>query len=189
MTVLWIGRRVASMDLQRPLTDADRQAAVAALRSHAGAGTIDLDVFGDRTAAVLAAATVADLDPVFADLPGRVPPLPSATPPAVAAHPRPVRSSHRRPPAGPALRPGAPAPSDLALRPGAGRSSHPRPVARIVGRLAPVAPLAVLFVAIWAATGFGSFWPVWPILGISIGAFKRGACSGRPGHRRRPVWV
>lgn len=160
------------MDPQRPLTDADRQAAVAALRSHAGAGTIDLDAFGDRTAAVLAAATVADLDPVFADLPGGVPPLPSATPSAVAAHPRSVRPSHRRPPAWPALRPGA-----------------PWPVARLVGRLAPVAPLAVLFVVIWAATGFGSFWPVWPILGISIGAFTRGACWGRPGHRRRPIWV
>lgn len=168
MTVLWIGRRVAAMDPQRPLTDADRQTAVAALRSHAGAGTIDLDAFGDRTAAVLAAATVADLDPVFADLPGGVPPLPSATPPVAATHPHPVRSSHHRPTA----------------RPGA-----PWPVARVVGRLAPVAPLAVLFVVIWAATGFGSFWPVWPILGISIGAFKRGACWGRPGHRRRPIWV
>jgi hypothetical protein len=76
------------------LTDADRQAAVAALRSHAGAGHIDLDAFGDRTAAVLAAATIADLDSLFADLPGGVPPLPSALPvvplaPAVRPRSRP----------------------------------------------------------------------------------------------------
>lgn len=31
------------MDAGRPLTDTDRQAAVAALRSHAGAGAIDLE--------------------------------------------------------------------------------------------------------------------------------------------------
>ena len=32
--------------------------------------------------------------------------------------------------------------------------------------LARVAPLAVLLIAIWAATGAGPFWPVWPILGV-----------------------
>lgn len=79
------------MDAGRAPTDADRQAGVAALRSHAGTGVIDLDAFGDRTAAVLAAGSVGDLEAVFADLPGGVPPLPSALPvvrPATAGRPR-----------------------------------------------------------------------------------------------------
>ena len=132
------------MDLERPVTDADREAAVAALRRHAGAGAIDLDDFGDRTAAVLAAATVGELETVFAGLPGRPPALVAADP--VARRPR--------------------------------RRTSP-----LVARLAPVAPWAVLFVAIWAVTGFGYFWPVWPIMGISIGVPKRGRCW------RSPHWV
>lgn len=138
------------MDPQRPVTDADREVAVAALRRHAGAGAIDLDQFGDRTAAALAATTVADLGPVFADLPGGLPALPAT----------------------------APAPVRAVARP-----RSPRPV--VWARLAPIAPLAILFVAIWAVTGFGYFWPVWPILGISIGALKRGACWAP----RRTYWA
>jgi hypothetical protein len=128
------------------LTDADRQAAVAALRTHAGAGHIDLDAFGDRTAVVLAAATSADLDSSFADLPGGVPILPSAVPVV-----------------------------PVAVRPA-------RPTPAIVTRLAPVVPLALLFVAIWALTGFGSFWPVWPILGVSLATLKRSRTCGRSPH-------
>jgi len=145
MTLLWNGRRVVAMDLERPVTDADREVAVAALRRHAGAGAIDLDEFGDRTAAVLAASTVSELETVFAGLPGDPPALVAPTPSAV----RPRR----------------------------------RPTYPLVARLAPVAPWAVLFVAIWAVTGFGYFWPVWPIMGISIGVLKRGRCW------RSPHWV
>ncbi|HEX7131995.1 MAG TPA: DUF1707 domain-containing protein [Iamia sp.] len=141
------------MDDGRALTDADRETAVAALRRHAGDGVIDLDQFGDRTAAVLAAATVGELDPVFADLPGGLPALPV-----------PAR---------------APAP---AVRP------RRRPAFPLVTRLAPVAPLALLFVAIWAVSGFGYFWPIWPIMGISIGALKHGRAWGCAG-RRRTYWA
>jgi hypothetical protein len=136
------------MDTERPVTDADRQAAVAALRTHAGAGAIDLDEFGRRTEQVLAATTVADLDAAFTDLPGGAPVLVPTLPVAPV-----VRRRHRTP--------------------------YP-----LVARLAPVAPWAILFIAIWAFTGFGYFWPVWPILGISIGALKHGR------HRwRSPHWV
>jgi hypothetical protein len=86
----------ASLDPGRAPTDADRQYAVAALRTHAGAGVIDLDRFGDSTAAVLAAPTVAAIDAVFADLPGGPPALPSSVPP-VAIPQVPVRVRHRMP--------------------------------------------------------------------------------------------
>jgi hypothetical protein len=142
MTVLWIGRRVVAMDASRAVTDADREAAVAALRTHAGTGAIDLDAFGARTERVLAAVTVADLESVFADLPGDAPVLPSSVP---------------------------------APRPAAARRTP-----WVWARLAPVVPLALLFVAIWAVTGFGYFWPIWPIMGISIGALKGGRCWRAP---------
>jgi len=138
------------MDAGRVPTDADRQYAVAALRTHAGAGVIDLDRFGDSTAAVLAAPTVAAIDAVFADLPGGAPALPSSVPPVVIPQ-VPVRTRRRTP--------------------------------WVWARLAPVAPLAVLFVTIWALTGFGYFWPVWPIMGIALATLKRGRCW------RSPHWV
>ena len=47
-------------------------------------------------------------------------------------------------------------------------------------------------IAIWAATGFGYFWPLWPILGVfwfgGRGALGRGPlCSGRRGGLGRPA--
>lgn len=49
--------------------DDERRAVVDQLRSHLGAGRLDLDEFEDRTAQALAARTVADLVPLTADLP------------------------------------------------------------------------------------------------------------------------
>ncbi len=76
------------MDADRSPTDADRQAVVAALRSHAGSGAIDLDEFGLRTERALAAPTVADLQAVVADLPGAPVALPSTSAPVPMAVPR-----------------------------------------------------------------------------------------------------
>jgi hypothetical protein len=44
--------------------------------------------------------------------------------------------------------------------------------------------VALLLIAIWAATGAGYFWPAWPILGWGLGLI--GPCSRAAGHRRRP---
>ena len=49
--------------------DAERQAVVDQLRTHLGAGRLELDEFEDRTAQALAARTVGDLVPLTADLP------------------------------------------------------------------------------------------------------------------------
>ena len=49
--------------------DQERQAVVDQLRTHLGAGRLELDEFEDRTARALAARTVADLVPLTADLP------------------------------------------------------------------------------------------------------------------------
>jgi hypothetical protein len=50
-------------------SDADRQRAVEELRLHCAAGRIDVDEFGARIEAALAAVTIEELDEIRADLP------------------------------------------------------------------------------------------------------------------------
>jgi hypothetical protein len=75
----------------------------------------------------------------------------------------------------------------LADLPGPTISPSPAPPVRRRGngrarRLQRLAFVAVLLVAIWAATGAGDpFWPFWPLVGLGILAMKGGAC----GRRRR----
>jgi hypothetical protein len=122
---------VVAMDLERPLTEADREVAVAALRRHAGAGAIDLDEFGDRTAAVLGASTVGELAPVFAGLPGGLPALPSE-------------------PAPPQVRP-------MPVRP---RPSLGLPVVARLAPIAPLAILFVAIWAVTGFGYFWPVWPI-----------------------------
>jgi hypothetical protein len=60
--------------------DAERQAVVEQLRTHLGAGRLELDEFEERTAQALAARTVGDLVPLTADLPAVRRPLPKGPP-------------------------------------------------------------------------------------------------------------
>ena len=55
------------------LSDADRDRAVAELSEHFQAGRIAADELDDRVGRALQARTVADLAPLFADLPGERP--------------------------------------------------------------------------------------------------------------------
>src|SRR5262249_41878550 len=64
--------------------DAERWAAAAALGDHFAAGRLDQGEFDERTAAVYAARTYADLEPPFADLPEPWPTRPTRAAPAPA---------------------------------------------------------------------------------------------------------
>lgn len=66
--------------------DADREAAVAALGEHYGAGRLDLCEYDSRVRAVTAALSRADLVMLFTDLPS---PHPPAVAPTLMAEPRP----------------------------------------------------------------------------------------------------
>ena len=68
--------------------DAEREAVVAQLRTHLGAGRLTLDEFEERTGHALAARTVGDLVPLTADLPSVRPTGPKGPP---------VRQPDRRP--------------------------------------------------------------------------------------------
>jgi hypothetical protein len=70
-------------------SDAERDAAVESLRTHAQAGRLTSDELEDRVAAALAATTRADLAKLHVDLPA--PPAPRRSP---AARPEYVRRSH-----------------------------------------------------------------------------------------------
>ncbi len=71
------------------LSDADRDAAVEALRSHLEAGRLDQSEFDERMSAALAARVASDVMPLFGDLPLPHPQLgdglPLAQPPGWAA--------------------------------------------------------------------------------------------------------
>ena len=45
---------------------------------------------------------------------------------------------------------------------------------RSLPRFLPLVLIAVMLVAIWAATGAGYFWPVWPIGAMALSAVKHG---------------
>ena len=51
--------------------DAEREAAVTALGEHYAAGRLTLEEYDERTSRAYAARTLADLWPLFRDLPGR----------------------------------------------------------------------------------------------------------------------
>lgn len=69
------------------------------------------------------------------------------------------------------------------------RPEPPRPRRRRNPLRHHLVAVAVLLVAIWAATGAGYFWPMWPIGGLAWCAFSPGCDSRRAqvGSRRDAV--
>jgi hypothetical protein len=69
--------------------DTERNSALEALGEHLASGRLDLDEYGERSAQVTQAKTVADLKELFDDLPPPHPklpvPLPALPPPSAAA--------------------------------------------------------------------------------------------------------
>jgi len=71
---------------------------------------------------------------------------------------------------------------------GRGRPARPRAIGRL-------ALLAAVLIAVWAATGFGYFWPLWPILGTlwfarSSAFGRRSSCArGRGGWANPAPWA
>ena len=59
--------------------------------------------------------------------------------------------------------------------PAARRPAGPRPLRPDFG---PFVALSLMFVAIWALTGMGYFWPIWPILGWGISFVGPGSLRG-----------
>jgi hypothetical protein len=72
------GPFVARRDLR--VSDAERRAVVDELRSHFGAGRLDLGEFEERTQAALSARVRGDLHPLLDDLPDLGEPAPSGPP-------------------------------------------------------------------------------------------------------------
>ena len=70
------------------VSDAERQAVVDELRTHFGAGRLDLAEFEERTRAALESRVRGDLHPLLDDLPELTPPAPVSGPPI---RPKPVR--------------------------------------------------------------------------------------------------
>ena len=79
------GPFVARRDLR--VSDAERRAVVDELRSHFGAGRLDLSEFEERTQAALTARVRGDLHPLLDDLPDLGEPAPAGPP----VRPRPPR--------------------------------------------------------------------------------------------------
>ncbi|WAL64966.1 DUF1707 domain-containing protein [Amycolatopsis cynarae] len=77
------------------VSDSEREAALAALGEHMGAGRLDIDEYGERSAKVSTAKTRGELAEVFADLPEPHPTF--GTPPAVTTPPAPVAATESRP--------------------------------------------------------------------------------------------
>lgn len=61
------------MDLNKRISDTERDAAVQSLREHASVGRLSLEEFDERMEAALAARTQRDLVRLFEDLPGGLP--------------------------------------------------------------------------------------------------------------------
>lgn len=76
------------------VSDAERNAVVDELRTHAAAGRLSLDEFGDRTAEALRAVTRADLHRVLRELPAAAAP---AAPARAPVPPPPRRPTHAFP--------------------------------------------------------------------------------------------
>jgi hypothetical protein len=74
------------MDDRIRVSDADRDAAAAALREHYAAGRLTCDEMEERVSAALSAKTAGDLRRVLADLPGPAPVLPRAWDAGPSAH-------------------------------------------------------------------------------------------------------
>lgn len=130
------GPYVARRDLR--VSDAERHAVVDELRSHFGAGRIELTEFEERSESALAARVRGDLYPLLDDLPD------------LGGSPAP----------GPPVRPGPV---------GAGTPLMADPWFRT--HLYATVVICAFLVVIWAAAGFGGFWPIFPIaaLGVPIG--------------------
>jgi len=78
--------------------DAERNSAIDALGEHLSTGRIDLDEYGERSAQVTQARTVADLRGLFTDLPPPHPKLPDTLP--VLPPPSATASRYSSPPSG-----------------------------------------------------------------------------------------
>jgi len=70
----WTGRTPIRSGAHQRVSDAERDAVVEQLRLNMADGRLDIEEYGERVAATLAARTGADLQAVLADLPQVVPP-------------------------------------------------------------------------------------------------------------------
>ncbi len=167
------------------LSDAERDAAVSALRAHLEAGRLDPEEFDERSTAARAARTASDVVPLFGDLPAPRPAYVDAARPTWNTYPGTSADS----PSSATPEPGSPAyPS---YSPSYGPSGPvytgtvvprtqgpvPSPADRWLGILhAVIWPLAILMVV----TGNG-WW--WIIIAIVVSS-ALGGYQGR--HRRQP---
>ncbi|MFC5137903.1 DUF1707 domain-containing protein [Actinomycetospora rhizophila] len=145
--------------------DADRGAALDALGDHLAAGRLDVDEFGDRSAAAAVAVYRADLEVLFTDLPAPHPTLPDLPLP-----PAPRRDARAAPP--------VPHPGQHPDR----HRDHHRPVHAPVAGLG-IAILLVMLLPVMvvgaATTGTAGGLLVLPLLFVLLGH------AGRP---RRGRW-
>ena len=146
------------------LTDADREAAVAALDVHRDAGRIDDVGFEERSVRARQAYTRADLDLLFIDLPEPHPTFgapawgapPSSTPPPLPAPPAPVPSRHQPPQQDP-------------MQPAAQRNPLVSPeTARKLVALAPF----IAFALFWVTKSWVFFLLI-PVMGVVFGKGSR----------------
>lgn len=70
----WTGRTPIRSGAHQRVSDAERDAVVEQLRLNMADGRLDIEEYGERVTATLAARTGADLQTVLADLPQVVPP-------------------------------------------------------------------------------------------------------------------
>jgi Domain of unknown function (DUF1707) len=130
-------------DAEKRIGNAEREAAVAALRTHHSEGRIDSKEYEERALQAQQARTASDLDPLFADLPG---PRPSGTP----------RTA--QPAAGMPSRP-ATSPADPERRGGL----LPEPWAWMITAVAPLLAVILFF-----STGSWLWFIAIPIVGIVV---------------------
>ncbi|RJQ67526.1 DUF1707 domain-containing protein [Pseudonocardiaceae bacterium YIM PH 21723] len=74
----------------------EREESIVALGEHMSAGRLDIEEYGDRSARVTTARTLAELQPLFTDLPQPHPRClnPTVSVPATLQQPIPVRTEH-----------------------------------------------------------------------------------------------
>lgn len=168
----------------RRLSDTERDAAVAALRTHLAAGRLDAAEFEERMQAALAGRYASDVMPLFSD-------LPEPRPAYLGETAQPTWNTY--PTAGRSPEPGAPQPygapggyagghTSGALVP---RSATPPPVPRSeTDRIIDVVQAVVWPVAIalliFANTG------IWPIIVAIIVSSVLGGYKGQQRRRRQP---
>lgn len=142
--------------------DTERNSALEALGAHLTAGRLDMDEYGERSAVVTTARTVADLQAVFQDLPAPHPVLPGG-----AVVPRPVGSSPTPWAAA------APAPPAVPESGSVTRNTGQKAVALITGLSVP---LALILFFVLMTVGVGQAWLAFlliPVAGVVANVVQR----------------